>query len=170
VQIRILTAQDAPAYRDLRLRALHEHPAAFATSVEEARQRPLEEVVNALVPGPEHVTFGAFHGERLVGIATLVRAGKAKLRHRATLTAMYVAPDARGSGLGRELLRRAVDAARAWTGLTDLALAVTVGNPVARALYADAGFVTYGIDPRSLRVEGLFHDVELMILKLDPGA
>ena len=169
-EIRILQADDAPAYLDLRLRALREHPEAFATAYEEARQRPLDEVALRLAPGPRNVTVGAFHEGRLVGMATVHRSTGAKVRHRATLAAMYVAPEARGLGLGRALLRRAVDAAREWDGVADVILGVTVGNEAARALYAAEGFVTYGVEPRSLYVDGRFHDTEWMILRLEDGS
>lgn len=167
-RIRTLSPDDAPALRELRLRALREHPDAFATSFEEERERSLEDAARRLVPGPEQVTLGAFEGDRLVGIAALVRPGRAKQRHRATLAGMYVTPDARERGLGRALLGRALDAAREW-GVSDVALAVTVGNHAARRLYAAAGFVAYGVEPRALRVDGRFHDVELMNLRLPPA-
>jgi GNAT superfamily N-acetyltransferase len=150
----------------VRLHALREHPEAFATSHEEARARTLAEVSTTLAPGPEHVTLGAFRDGSLVGIATVIRAAKTKLRHRATLAAIYVAPEARSSGLGRELLRQAIEVVRGWRDVVDLTLAVTVGN-AARGLYLEEGFVAYAVAPRSLYVDGRFHDVEWMILSLE---
>lgn len=164
-QIRTLTPEDASGYLELRLRALEEHPEAFATSYEEERERSLAEVASRLAPGPQQVTLGAFDQDRLVGIATLVRPAKAKLRHRATLAAMYVVPEARERSLGRALLERVLTLAAEW-GVSDVALAVTVGNHAARNLYASAGFISYGIEPRSLYVQGRFYDVEWMNLQL----
>ena len=46
-------------------------------------------------------------------------------------------------------------------------LTVTLGNDAARRLYAELGFRTYGIERRGLRVDGVFHDEELMTLDLD---
>lgn len=170
VAIRTLGAGDAAEYFEVRLRALREHPDAFATSYEEDRQRSLDEVARSIALGPERVTLGAFQAGRLVGIATVVRAARSKLQHRATVAGMYVAPEARGSGLGRELLRRLVDVTRRWEGVTDLSLAVTVGNAAARSLYASEGFVCYAVDKRGLRVDGRFLDVEWMALPLEEGA
>jgi GNAT superfamily N-acetyltransferase len=164
-KIRRLDAEDAAAYRDLRLRALAEHPEAFATSAEEERARPLAEVVQRLEAGPEQVTLGAFDRELLVGMATLTRPARSKLRHRATLAAMYVVPEARGHGLARALLDAVLEIVGEW-GVSDVALGVTVGNDAARKLYTSAGFVPYGIEPRTLLVEGRFHDVEWMNLRL----
>lgn len=164
-QIRRLHPEDAASYRELRLRALREHPEAFATSYEEEQERSVAETAGRLAPGAEQVTLGAFEQERLVGIATLIRPAKAKLRHRATLAAMYVVPEARERRLGRALLQQVLAVAEEW-GVSDVALAVTVGNDAARRLYAGAGFVSYGVEPRSLRVEGRFYDVEWMSLRL----
>jgi RimJ/RimL family protein N-acetyltransferase len=52
-------------------------------------------------------------------------------------------------------------------GLIALTLSVTVGNEAARGLYLRAGFRTYGIEPRSLRIGGELYDEELMALALD---
>jgi GNAT superfamily N-acetyltransferase len=164
-RIETLTPADAVAFRDLRLRALREHPEAFATSEQEELRLGQAAVAGRLQSGDDQVTFGAFVGERLVGVAALVRPTRAKLRHRATLAGMYVVPEMRGRGCGRALLERAIDAAVAW-GASDIALAVTVGNDAARALYARAGFISYAIEPRALLLEERFYDVEHMTLQL----
>lgn len=163
--IRPLDSEDAVAYRALRLRALREHPESFATSFSEEKERPFEDFENRLTPTAQQVTYGAFYANQLFGIATLVRPTKAKLRHRATLAAMYVAPAARGRGLGNALLKAALESARAWE-VSDVALAVTVGNDRAQNLFREAGFISYGIEPRSLFVRGVFYDVEWMNLRL----
>lgn len=165
VRISPLAPGDAPAFHELRLRALREHPEAFATSYAEERERTLEQAAARLAPSPDRITLGAFHDDRLAGMAALVRPTRAKQRHRAVLTSMYVVPEARGLRLGRALLEQVLEAARAWE-VSEVALAVTVGNNPARELYAGAGFITYGIEPRSLYVEGRYFDVEWMNLQL----
>lgn len=167
-QIRLLGAEDVSQYIAVRMRALGEHPEAFATSVAEEAERSRAEIARRISPRPEHVTLGAFSGDRLVGIATLTRSTKPKRRHRATLVAMYVTPESSGRGIGRALLDRVLSAAREW-GVSDVSLAVTVGNDAARTLYMRAGFVGYGTEPRSLYVDGRFFDVEWMNLELAAG-
>ena len=51
-----------------------------------------------------------------------------------------------------------------------LHLAVTQDNDRARRLYERHGFVTYGEDPRGLKVDGVFYDDYLMVLHLDEGS
>jgi ribosomal protein S18 acetylase RimI-like enzyme len=79
---------------------------------------------------------------------------------------VYVAASWRRSGLGRALLERLIQEARA-DGLVLLTLSVTVGNADARRLYLRAGFAVYGVEPLSLYVDGAFLDEELMALRPD---
>lgn len=140
VHIRILTPDDTFSYRELRLRALLEHPEAFATSYQEEFSRPIANTAKRLSPGPDHITLGAFDETLLLGIATLIRPTKTKLRHKATLAAMYVVPEAREKKLGHALLDKIIAVAGEW-GVSDVTLAITVGNQSARKLYTNAGFV-----------------------------
>lgn len=153
MSIRQLTPDDAPTYRDLRLRALLEHPQAFTSDWEDARQRPPEESRQRLASAG--VTFwGAFDDRgALCGMVGLECTSRAKQRHRGTVVAMYVAREAAGRGLGRELLQALMLHAKA-IGLTDLGLTVTKGNASALWLYRQAGFAEFGTEPRAIVVDG----------------
>jgi ribosomal protein S18 acetylase RimI-like enzyme len=54
-----------------------------------------------------------------------------KQLHRGFIRSMYVAPHARGRGIGKALMHEAVHFARAMPGLRQLTLAVTAGNSAA---------------------------------------
>lgn len=164
VQLRQLDSSDALAYRELRLGALRDHPEAFASSYDDELARQESETASRLAR-PDQVTIGAYADGRLVGVASLLRIGSVKEWHKARIVGMCVSPDARGRGIGRAVLDQVIEAAREW-GVTELRLAVTVGNQAARNLYTAAGFTTYGIEPRSLRLDTRFYDVELMSLEL----
>jgi RimJ/RimL family protein N-acetyltransferase len=43
---------------------------------------------------------------------------------------------------------------------------VTAGNDAARALYVAAGFVPFGVEPRFIRVDDRYYDIEWMIKRL----
>ncbi|WP_156342906.1 GNAT family N-acetyltransferase [Devosia sp. A16] len=47
---------------------------------------------------------------------------------------------------------------------------MTKDNDRARRLYERHGFVIYGEDPRGLKVDGVFYDDYLMVLRLDEGS
>lgn len=118
-----------------------------------------------LMAAPPGVTLGGFIGQRLVGMAALSVSPRVKQRHKGHLSAIYVAPDGRGTGLARDLLDTVIEHARR-AGLLSLTLSVTVGNAAAHQLYARAGFRTYGTEPGSLRVDGALLDEEMMVLDL----
>lgn len=162
--IRVLTEEDAAALQAVRLRSLREHPEAYGAAYEDECETPVEQIAERLRPGsPTGITFGAFGGETLVGIVQLGLSTRPKSRHRGQIYAVYVAPEARGQGAGRALMEAALAEARA-RGLEQVALGVTVGNDAARALYVSLGFRPFGIEPRSLKVEEEYFDMEWMVV------
>ena len=60
IDIRILTAMDAAAYRGLRIQALRTNPEAFATTYEDYLSRSMEQVAAQLEPDADHFTLGPF--------------------------------------------------------------------------------------------------------------
>ena len=76
-------------------------------------------------------------------------------------------PEARSQGVGRALLDAVVTHARSVSGVEEVVLAVTVGNEHARRLYIAAGFKPYYIEPRYLKLEDQYFDIEWMVLRLD---
>jgi ribosomal protein S18 acetylase RimI-like enzyme len=167
--IRILGAEDAAAYQALRLHGLRESPAAFGSTYEGEVDTPLAEIAARLARGAagENVVFGAWdEGGQLVGVAGLGRGTSLKTRHRAGVWGMYVAPEARGGGVGRALLAALIAHARSLDGVERLVLGVEAGNEPARALYRSFGFVTYGLEPQAYLLDGEYWDSELMTLRL----
>ena len=165
MNIRLLTETDAAAFQSIRLRSLQEHPEAFGASWEEEQSRSMEEVAAQLRNNPPNIyTFGAFVDDELVGIVSLHRFVRPKVRHKAMLGGTYVVPEARGNKIGGALLGATIAHARTMNGVQDISLAVTVGNNSARNLYMAAGFVPWGIQPRYINVNGQFFDIEWMML------
>jgi RimJ/RimL family protein N-acetyltransferase len=167
--IRILGADDAAAYHALRLRGLKESPEAFGSTYAGEVDTPLSDIAARLARGAagQDVVFGAWDDDGgLVGVAGMGRGTSLKTRHRAGVWGMYVAPEARGGGVGRALMDRLIDHARSLDGLERLTLGVVTANAPARALYHSLGFVTYGIEPEAYLLDGEYWDSELMTLRL----
>ena len=168
MNIRKLAPQDVEAYRALRLLGLQTDPTAFGSSYEEEAAYPLAAFAERLQSRPKATGFalGAWDGDQLVGTATLMRQTRLKTDHNANVYGVYVAPAARGRGVARALMEAVVAEARAMEGVTLVKLGVVVGNVAARGLYRSLGFVSYGVEPQAIRVDGVFYDEEYLALSL----
>ncbi|HYF19681.1 MAG TPA: GNAT family N-acetyltransferase [Ramlibacter sp.] len=163
MELRRLTPADAVAYRELRLRALHEHPEAFTSSWDEDRHLALAASEQRLA---SQAFWGAWEGGVLVGMVGLERRLRAKERHKGTVVGMYVPPGYAGRGVGMALLQALLAQARA-EGLRHLVLTVSEGNDAAQRLYERAGFRAFGIEPRAVLVGGRFLGKVHLQLALD---
>ncbi|WP_027801658.1 GNAT family N-acetyltransferase [Paraburkholderia dilworthii] len=156
--IRPLSASDAPSFQSLRLAGLRDSPESFASSYEEEVDRSLDRVVNQLAMRSDHGVFGAFEGARLIAIAGLGRESPQKLKHKAFIWGVYVAPDMRGRGVSRVLLTEVLAFARAASDIAQVNLTVNANNAVAIGLYTSLGFEQFGIERNSMIVGGRYHD------------
>jgi ribosomal protein S18 acetylase RimI-like enzyme len=164
-RIRPLVPADADDYRRVRLEALRLHPDAFGAAYED--EAALDSTQFAERLAMEGLTrYGGYAHGLLVGLSGLRIHNGAKERHKAHLFSMYVAAAHRRSGLAQQLVDAVIAGARAG-GAVVLQLSVTVHNEPALQLYRRMGFTAYGIERRSLKVDGQFHDEELMALDLD---
>jgi len=152
-----LSAADAPAYRALMLHAYESAADAFTSTPQERAAAPLswwlERIAGA--EGRSQVV-GAFADQVLVGALTLECATQAKTRHKAHLAGMFVAPSARGQGVGRALMQAAMGLAAERPGLQVVTLTATEGNAAAIALYSAFGFRIFGVEPMAIAVPGGF--------------
>jgi RimJ/RimL family protein N-acetyltransferase len=163
--IRTLATADAEDYRRVRLDALRRHPEAFGADYEEESRLDRTQFAERLAT-PGLTRFGGFADGNLVGLAGLQIRSGAKERHKAHLFSMYVDAAHRRTGLAEQLVAAVIAGARE-AGAVVLHLSVTVGNAPAQRLYRRMGFTGYGVERRSLKVDGRFHDEELMALELD---
>lgn len=163
--IRQLNPADADNYRTIRLEALKNKPEAFSSSYEDEVEYSVEKY-RGRFNNDYTYTFGAFEGENLVGTVTLIREAKKKIKHRATIVAMYVMPEKRKLGVGKALMNVAINKAKELKQIEQVYLTVTVGNEPAKRLYESLGFVTYGVDRNGLKIDGTYFDEELMVLEL----
>lgn len=170
IRITPITEETFPAWRELRLRALHDHPDAFGQPHADYKAIPLAASLAQFrerqATGLSFV-LGAFSDDDLIGTVGIVREQRLKESHRMMIWGMYVAPEARGTGTADALVKAAIAQARATDGVLQIHLAVTAHNIAARKLYERHSFVRYGTDPRALRVNGQPYDEDLMVLIFD---
>ena len=174
IAVRPLGIDDWDAWWHLRLQALAEHPDAFGSDLNETLAAGEQAARNRFAPmfnDARNQIFGAFTGEdALVGVAGIAGNDRRKTRHRMDIWGVYVAPEARGAGVGERLIAACIDHARHVDGILQLHLTVASHNQVAIRLYERLRFTRYGREPRSLMLEGRAIDEDLMVLMLDaPG-
>lgn len=160
--IRPLGADDGAEALALRARALRDHPIAFVSDESSLEGMTAERFAAGFARG---TTWGAFLGDALVGTVAFMPEGRAKVRHTEWLVAMYVAPEARGQGVGEALVRAAIAAAQA-EGKEKILLGVAAVNDGAKRLYERCGFRTLSLEERCMVVDGVGIDEWTMELRL----
>jgi ribosomal protein S18 acetylase RimI-like enzyme len=159
--VRQLTHCDLESFRAIRLEGLRLNPEAFGSTYELEASAPLEKHAGWLTTSQ---LFGAFDRSELVGIVAFGQYTGAKDSHKGWLRAMYVRASHRRSGASRLLVQAVIDAAR--SRVEQIHLTVVSTNTPAIRLYQSFGFTQYGLEPRSLKQNGAYHDELLMFLHL----
>jgi GNAT superfamily N-acetyltransferase len=161
VRVDRLGEDDWATFREIRLRSLLDSPDAFGSTYGEESsntERAWRDWVAGRWRGGVAAVFaGRAEGGSAVGTATGAEYdAEPGIGH---VYAMWVAPDARGAGVGRALL----EAVESWAhgrACRRLMLRVTEENAVARGFYAACGFVESG-DRSPLREGSRLHAVTL---------
>jgi ribosomal protein S18 acetylase RimI-like enzyme len=111
--------------------------------------------------GPDNHLVAELDG-RLVGYVRLgFPTPLAANAHVRQIRGLVVAEEARGKGVGRALVRAAVDEARG-LGARRITLRVLGHNTQARKLYESEGFVVEGVQPEEFCLDGRYADDVLM--------
>jgi RimJ/RimL family protein N-acetyltransferase len=163
---RVLQPGDFEDFQRLRADAVVRHPQAYSASPGED-SAPDEDAARArLLPTPDHRIVGAFRLGAMVGMLGLARLRPRKLAHRANLWGAYVAPDLRGQGIGRSLLRLVLAEALRRPDLRQLNASVYSDSAAARQLFQGAGFKCWGLARQAAKVDGVYVDEEHYALQL----
>lgn len=170
MEYRKITADDAKAFRELRVEMCTLHPEAFGQSPEEVLSRPDDDFIKFISPStdfPQKFVLGTFDNGKLVGSVGLFRNESAKERHRAWIWTVFVKPEYRGKGISRQLMQYTIDEARKIEGLECLVLEVGSTQTSARVLYTAVGFHTIGLDRKAYKLaDGRYIDHEIMAMWL----
>ncbi len=146
-ELRVLTTDDVPVYREIRLRALSSDPQAFGSTFERESSF-LDETWAARLNGiqglPGVVHLAASETGASIGVAGVGFTPEEPTS--AYLWGMWVAPEARGTGVSRALVAACIGWARS-VGASGIMLDVKRDNAPAIALYVRMGFVHAGVVP-----------------------
>ncbi len=153
--VRILTPDDAAAFKTVRLEALRLHAGAFSGSYADTEQTDIPTFAARLGARPDAM-FGAFEGGELVGTAGFSVLKGEKLAHKGLLWAVYVRAGIRSRGFGKQLVSQVLEHARPHVLMVQAT--VMSDNHVARGLYDALGFETFGVEKASMFVDGQLLD------------
>lgn len=167
--IRSLDEQDMTDFHAFRLAGLEAHPESFGETAEHFKTVSPAQIAARLKASEARGGFilGAFSADgSLAGVVGLARQDGEKMEHRAVIWGMYVAPFARGMGVGRSLMNECLTRAGKVSGLDQIHLSVVTSNEAAVRLYKTLGFQTYGTDPGVLKVGTTLYDEYMMVRTL----
>lgn len=103
----------------------------------------------------------AYDGGEVVGWAALAPVSRRDCYRGVVENSVYVAPEARGRGVGRALLEeqcRRADAAGLWT----IQAGILAGNDASVALHERCGFRLVGVRERIAQKRGVWRDVVVL--------
>jgi GNAT superfamily N-acetyltransferase len=155
--VRRIGPSEGRELRRMRLAAIADSPAAFATTLAVARARPFhhwDRVAEASSVGADQATWFAEHGGELAGMINAYRTAGGMV----TLTSLWAVPGHRHLGVADALMGRALEWAEGHFA-DRVRLWVVERNDDARAFYRRWGFrptgreIKYEPDPRMVEIE-----------------
>lgn len=142
LRLHVMTSEDWPLWREVRLAALTDAPHAFTARLDDW-SRGGEKQWRERLTAPGTYNLVAVLDDRAVGVARAVpRGGTGGV---VELRSVWVGPEARGRGVGDRL----IEAVETWALRSEayaLELAVLPDNESALALYRRNGFDVAGVD------------------------
>lgn len=168
VRIRRLRAEDASAFRQLKLWGLQESPFSFSDSSEDEvnkSDQAFKEEFSMFLGHPERFILGAFDPEdQLKGYVIFKRDQRTNARHKSMIHNMYVHPDLRGRGAGKLLMDVVMNRAKQMKGLEQIHLWVLHADSSASGFYKKLGFESQGpAVKQDLKILGRYVDAEYMV-------
>lgn len=148
VHIAPLGPEDQAAYNEFLLAGIAAHPDTLRIASVDVEQAPFG---TAETPWTATLAARTAAGTWL-GVVTVEREqGRQKRRHIAWIYRMYVASGRAGGGIGRALLRAALDRARTMSGVAKVNLTVAAHNRRAISLYMSEGFREFAREEDAFR-------------------
>ncbi len=165
INIRPVTIEDLVKFRDLRLESLKNEPYAFLVTYDDELQVTEEkwrERIDNSVKGDNGVMVVAETEGNLVGLVGITYGRHPKIKHSAHIWGTYVTPDFRGKGIGRRLMEKVIEIAKANSSVKKIKIEVVAEQESAAKLYEKMGFIHIGTAKDELFVDGTYFDIYIM--------
>lgn len=163
--IRGVRPEDVPAFWELRLKALRDHPSAFGSDYESSLKQGPTYAERGYFDGGISCLFAAFTpgGDLVAQAGTYAESGKRS--HIASVISVYTHPEHRGQGLATGVVQACIDHLRTIPAITSIRISVNSTNIYAIRAYESLGFVTWGEEPDAIRTaDGSCHNERHMVL------
>ena len=163
--VRAISPDDLDAWWQLRLKSLHDHPDAFGSDYETARQEGPKYAERGFFNTGSSRLFAAFtvDGKLVAQAATFAESGKRN--HIAHVVSVYTHPDHRGHGLASRLVQACIDHLQSFADITSIRISVNADNAAALHTYRKLGFEVWGEEPDAIRTaDGSCHNELHMVL------
>lgn len=169
VQISKPTLEEWEAFRELRLLSLQDSPIAFLALYDDEKLLPEEKWrtrIEGSLKGEVGEMIVARADGKLIGLVGVQYLQPAKLRHVAHIWGTYVDPKYRGQGIGRKLMEKIIEMAKAHQGIKKIKIEVIPEQISAYELYKKLGFEMIGVSHNEVCSEGNYYDEILMEMLL----
>lgn len=161
MDIRQLVIKDWRSWRALRLEALLSAPEAFVDVYEEVCTWEDEKFIAIM---NSNTIYGAFDGDKLIGIMSMGIHHHAKSKHQGVVWGVYIKPEYRGQHIADKLLQAIIQNAK--SKVEQLQLSAHTENHGALRLYQRHGFEVYGTEPRAFKYKNRYYDECYLMLLL----
>ena len=157
IKVKILNVDESNEFRTVRLSALKKSPEMFGSTYIAEVDKPLGFFENCLLSS---TVFGAYHENRIIGLATLTQENGIKFSHKASLSSVFIEPEFQQKGVASNLLSAVIEHSKKY--VEQILLTVADDNKPATHLYKKFGFETYGIEIKAMKDNGQYIDEILM--------
>lgn len=169
ISIRLLTSQDAPEFRKLRIVALTHDPQAFLNTLERETNWPVERYSSDIWYSQMESPFGYYGAwicTALAGYVKVTASGLAKQKHIAFLYNLYVSPDFRNQKVASTLLSQVMKNLKDYH-IEAVYVSCIASNTRALHFYERMGFQKVGIQPKCVKWNGTYDDEINLFLELE---
>jgi ribosomal protein S18 acetylase RimI-like enzyme len=149
-------------YKKLRLEAIKNSPQSFISTIEETNKETQAEWKNKI----KNMFFALDDENNLIGMIGCYKEKAEKLQHVANIVSFYIKPEFRRKGLGKEMIKTAIDFAKTKLEVQKIQLGVITTQTPAYELYKSVGFIKIGEQKMAIKVDEKFYDEYLMELYL----
>jgi RimJ/RimL family protein N-acetyltransferase len=161
--IKLLTEDDAPIFRSLRIQALRDDPIVFISYYEFEINKPMFYFKNLIASSK---IYGVFIDNKLVAMTTVARNSFKKQNHKAVSTFTYTTPSSRGQGLARAVKIVALDGAQK-DGIKQISTGIISTNIAMIELNKSLGFNETYTEKNAMQHYGIFYDLTYLIKYFD---